>query len=83
MCQQKDHCNINIYFEPHYISVAYEESADVVKEHAVNLLNNYQNNQMILEDKNEGYEKSLPAHGDKYFETFASTIRKNSGQILR
>lgn len=38
---------------------------------------------MILEDKSEGYEKSLPAHGDKLFESFASTIRKNPGQILR
>lgn len=74
---------MNIYFESYYISVAYEETSDVVKERAVNLLNNYQNNQMILEDKNEGYEKSLPAHGDKYFETFASVIRKNPGQILR
>lgn len=74
---------MNIFFEPYYISVAYEESSDAVKEHAVNLLNNYQNNQMILEDKNEGYEKSLPAHGDEYFEKFASTIRKNPGQILR
>jgi len=54
-----------------------------MKEHAINLLDDYQNNQMILEDKNEGYEKSLPAHGDKYFETFISTIRKNPGQILR
>lgn len=63
--------------------MTYEESSDVVKERAVNLLNDYQNNQKILEDKNEGYEKSLPAHGDKCFETFASTIRKNPGQILR
>lgn len=63
--------------------MAYEDSVDVVKEHAVNLLKNYENNQMILNDKNEGYEKSLPAHGDKYFETFVSTIRKNPGQILR
>ncbi|XP_025416088.1 programmed cell death protein 2-like isoform X2 [Sipha flava] len=78
-----DHHNLNIYFEPYYISVAYEELSDVVKERAINLLNNYENNQMILEEKNEGYEKSLPAHGDKYFETFASTIRKNPGQILR
>lgn len=74
---------MNIYFEPYYISVAYEEPSDVVKERAVNLLNNYQSNQMILEDKNEGYEKSLPAHGDENFEAFASIIRKNPGQILR
>lgn len=74
---------MNVYFEPYYISVTYEESSDVVKERAVNLLNNYQNNQQIIEDKNEGYEKSLPAHGDKNFETFASIIRKNPGQILR
>lgn len=74
---------MNIYFEPYYISVAYEELSDVVKECAINLLNNYENNQMILEEKNEDYEKSLPAHGDRYFETFASTIRKNPGQILR
>lgn len=79
----QDHHNKTVYFEPHYISVAYEESSDTVKEHAVNLLNNYQNNQMILEERNEGYEKSLPAHGDRYFETFVSTIRKNPGQILR
>lgn len=74
---------MNVYFEPYYISVAYEESSDKVKEHANNLLHNYQNNEMILEEKNEGYEKSLPAHGDKFFETFASIIRKNPGQILR
>lgn len=79
----QDHHNKTVYFAPHYISVAYEESSDIVKEHAVNLLNNYQNNQMILEERNEGYEKSLPAHGDRYFETFVSTIRKNPGQILR
>jgi len=74
---------MTIYFEPYYISVAYEESFDTVKEHANNLLHSYQNNQMILEEKNEGYEKSLPAHGDKLFEAFASIIRKNPGQILR
>jgi len=74
---------MNVYFEPYYISVAYEESSDTVKEHANNLLHNYQNNQIILEEKNEGYEKSVPAHGDKFFDTFASIIRKNPGQILR
>ncbi|XP_060877777.1 programmed cell death protein 2-like [Metopolophium dirhodum] len=78
-----DHYNMTIFFEPYYISVAYEESSDTVKEHANNLLHSYQNNQTILEEKNEGYEKSLPAHGDKLFETFASMIRKNPGQILR
>lgn len=74
---------MNVYFEPYYISVAYEESSDSIKEHAVHLLDNYQNNQKILEDKSEGYEKNLPAHGDKYFESFASVIRKNPGQVLR
>lgn len=63
--------------------MAYEDSLDGVKEHAINLLNKFQSNQKILEDKNEGYEKSLPAHGDKYFETFISAIRKSPGQILR
>lgn len=72
-----------MYFEPYYISVAYEDSSDVIKEHTVSLLSSYKNDQIILEDKNEEYEKSLPAHGDKYFETFASIIRKNPGQILR
>ncbi|KAF0729231.1 programmed cell death protein 2-like [Aphis craccivora] len=78
-----DHYDMNLYFEPYYISVAYEELLDTVKEHANNLLHDYKNNQIITEEKNEGYEKSLPAHGDKYFETLASTIRKNPGQILR
>jgi len=74
---------MNLYFEPHYVSVVYEESSDPIKDHAFKLLNNYQNSQIVVKDKNEGFEKGIPLHGDKRFETFISTIRKYPGQILR
>ncbi|XP_050533273.1 programmed cell death protein 2-like [Daktulosphaira vitifoliae] len=71
----------NILFKPFYISVAFEEIPK--KELFDKNFSNFQNNQILVEDKNESYEKSIPIHGDKLFETFASTIRKNPGQILR
>jgi len=63
--------------------VTSEESSDLIEARAIKLLKNYQNNEMIIKEKNEGYEKSIPLHGDKQYETFISTIRKYPGQILR
>lgn len=79
---------MNLYFEPHYIFVAFEGSSDTIKERAVELLKRYQNNEMVFErvfdeKKNEGYEKSIAIHGDEHFIKFTSTIRKYPGQILR
>ncbi len=31
----------------------------------------------------DGYEKSLPKHGDVWFHKFASVVRQNPGQVLR
>ncbi|XP_050435659.1 programmed cell death protein 2-like [Adelges cooleyi] len=70
-------------FEPFYISVAFEESTDTKKALTENTSNSIKNSHMLVEDNNEGYEKSVPIHGDKLFESFSSAIRKTPGQVLR